>query len=96
MPNMKSVTQNSNPNLLAKHSTPVVAHSFSCRKKSECLLDNECLSETLILKAGALQTPSQISKYHYGTCAKTFKEQYNYHTATFRNNTKQKSIELSK
>ena len=33
MPNMKSVTQNSNPNLLSKHPTPVVAHSFSCRKK---------------------------------------------------------------
>ena len=48
------------------------------------------------LKTAASQTPSQISKYDYGNCAKTLKEQYNSHTATFRNNTKQKSTDLSK
>ena len=96
MPNMESVIQNDNPNLLSKHTTLVAGRSCSSHKKSECLLDNECLSESLTLKAAASQTPSQINKYNYGSCAKTFKEQYNYHNATFRNNTKEKSTELSK
>ena len=96
MSNMKSVIQNYKPNFLSKHTTPVAVHSISYCKKSECLLDNECLSESLILRQAASQTPSLTSKYDYGTCAKTFKEEYNNHTATFRNNTKQKSTELSK
>ena len=96
MPNMKSVIQNYSPNLLLKHTIPVAVHSCSCCRKSECLLDNECLSESLILKATAPQTPSQIIKFDYGTGTKSFKEQYNNHTTTFRKNTKYKSTELSK
>ena len=91
MTNIKNAIQNYNPNLLSKHITPAAVCSCSCHKKSECLLDNECLSESLILKAATSQTSSQISKYNYGMCAKTFKEQYKYHTVT-----KQKSTELSK
>ena len=53
MPNMESVTQNYNPNLLSKGTTLVAVRSWSCCQKSECLLDNECLSESLILKAAA-------------------------------------------
>ena len=30
---------------------------------------------SLILKTATSQTPSQLSKYDYETCAKTFKEQ---------------------
>ena len=47
------------------------------------------------LKAAVSQTLSQINKYYYGTCEKTFKERYNNHTATFRNKSKQKSTEFS-
>ena len=46
MPNMKSIIRNHNPNLLSKYSTPVAARSCSCRQKSECLINNECLSES--------------------------------------------------
>ena len=48
------------------------------------------------LKAAVSQTLSQINKYYYGTCEKTFKERYNNHTARFKNQSKQKSTELSK
>ena len=85
MPNMKSVIKNHNANLLSKHTTPVAAHRCSCRQKSECALKNKPLSESLVYKAAISQTPSQINKYYYGTCEKTFKKQYNNHTATFRN-----------
>ena len=53
MPNMKIVIQNYNPNLLSKHTTAVAVHSCSYRKKSECLLDKKCLSESLILRGAA-------------------------------------------
>ena len=93
MPNMKSVIQN-NTNLLSKHTTLVAAHSCSCCQKSVCPLNNECSSESLVFKAAVSQTPSQINKYYYGTCEKTFKERYNNLTATFRNISKKKSTEL--
>ena len=95
MPNMKSVIQNLNPNLLSKLTTPVAAHC-NCQQKSECPLNNKCLSESIVYKAAVSQTSSQINKYHYGTCEKTFKERCTDHTATFRNKSKQKSSELSK
>ena len=54
------------------------------------------LIESLVYKAAVSQTPSQISKYYYGTCKETFKERYNNHTDTFRNKSKQTSTEFSK
>ena len=50
MPNIKSVTQNHNVNLLSNHTTPVTARSCSCCQKSECPLNNEGLSESLSIK----------------------------------------------
>ena len=51
MSNMKSVNQNHNAYLLSKHTTSVAGRSCSCRQKSECPLNNECLSECLVYKA---------------------------------------------
>ena len=96
MPNMKSVNQNHNAYSLSKHTTSVAARSCSCRQKSECPLNNECLSECLVYKAAVWQAPSQINKCYHGTCEKTFNERYNQHTTTFRNKSKQKSTGLSK
>ena len=73
MPNMKSVIQNHNANLISKQTTPVAAGLCSCHQELECSLSNECLSEILVYKAAVSQTPSQINKYCYGTCEKTFK-----------------------
>ena len=92
MCNIKSVIQNYNPNLLSKHTTPAEVCSCSYHRKSGCLLDNKCLSESFILKAAASQIPSQVIKFDYWTCARTFKEQYNNHTTTF--NTRKKSTKL--
>ena len=78
MPNMKSVIQNHNTNLQSKQTTPVAASSCSCRQKSECPLNNECLSENFVCKAAFSQTPLQINKYYYGTCEKTLKAASNF------------------
>ena len=84
MPNVKSVIQNHNTNLLSNHTTTVAAHLCNCHQKLECLLHNKCLSESLVYKATVSQTPSEINKYYYGTCDNTFNKQYNNHTSTFR------------
>ena len=52
--------------------------------------------QSLVDKGAASQTPSQISKYYYGSCEKTVKERYNIHTAIFTNKNKQKSRKLFK
>ena len=78
MPNMKSFIQNQNTNLLSKQTTLVAACSCSCCQKSECPLNNECLSNSLVYKAAVSQAPSQINKYDYGTCEKTFKVASNF------------------
>ena len=78
MPNMKSLIQNHNVNLLSRQTTPVAACSCSCRQKSEYSLNNECLPESLVCKAAVSQTPLQINKYYYGTCEKTFKVDSNF------------------
>ena len=83
-------------NLLSNYTIPVAARSCSHRQKSECLLNNKYLSESLVYKVAVSQIPSQINKYYFGTCQKTFKERYDNHTATFRNNTNRKVQELSK
>ena len=62
MPNMKSVIQNLNANLLSKLTTPVAAHSWNCQQKSECPLNNKCFSESIVYKAAVSQRPSQIKK----------------------------------
>ena len=80
MSTIKSFIQNHTTNLLSNHTTPVVARSCRCRQKSECPLNNECLSQSLVYKAAVSQTPSQINKLYYETCEKTFKERYNNHT----------------
>ena len=61
MPNMTSVIQNHNANLLSKHTTAVAARSCRCHQKSECLLNNKCLSESLVYKAAVSQARSQIN-----------------------------------
>ena len=77
MPNMKKVVQNHDKNLLLNHTTALASLSGSSRQKSKCPLNNECLSESLVYKTAISQTPSQIIKYYYGTCKKTFKERCN-------------------
>ena len=73
MPNMKSIIQNHNTNLISKHTIVVAARSCSCRQKSECQLNNKCLSKSLVYKEAGSLTRSQVNKYYYGTCGKTFK-----------------------
>ena len=50
MPNMASVIRNHNTSLL-KEPTPTNIKECSCRQKTECLLDKNCLSGYLVFNA---------------------------------------------
>ena len=95
MPNMRSVIRNHNTSLLKDH-TPTDIKECSCRQKTECPLDNKCLSGYLVYNASVYRLDTNKTQHYYGTCEKNFKERYNNHTASFRNKNKEKSTELSK
>ena len=55
-------------------------------------MDSNCLSECLNYKASVGTT---TNKYYYGTCENTFKERYNNHNCSFRNQSRERNIKLS-
>ena len=64
----------------------------SFRRKSDCPLIQNCLSECLVYNAVVNRS---TTKNYYRTCEKSFKENDNNHTSLFRNKSRQKSTELS-
>ena len=67
---------------IMKNSAPSTTKTCNCRRKTECPMDGNCLSECLVYKASVSTT---TTKYHYGTCENTFKERFNKQKWSFRN-----------
>ena len=91
MPSMKNVIQKHNSKIM-EDPTPTNNKTCSCRQKSDCHLNQNCLSECLVYNA-AVNTST--TKNYHGTCEKSFKERYNNHTSSFGNKSRQKSTQLS-
>ena len=91
MPSMKNVIQKHNSKIM-EDPKPTNNKTCSCRQKSDCPLNQNCLSECLVYNA---VVNTSTTKNYYGTCEKRFKERYNNHTSSFRNKSRQKSTELS-
>ena len=56
-------------------------------------MDGNCPSECLIYKASVNAT---TNKYYYGACKNAFKERYNNHKCSFRNESREKNNGLAK
>ena len=91
MPNMKNVIQKHNSKIM-EDPIPTNKKTCSCRKKSDCLLNQKCLSECLVYNA---VVNTSTTKNYFGTCEQSSKERYNNHTSSFKNRSRQKSTELS-
>ena len=91
IPSMKNVIQKHNSKIM-EDPKPTNNKTCSCRQKSDCPLNQNCLSECLVYNAVVNRS---TTKNYYGTCEKSFKERYNNHTSSFRNKSHQKSTELS-
>ena len=72
---------------------PVNNKTCSCRQKSDCPLDQNCLYECSVFNVVA---NTSTTKHYYKTCEKSFRERYDNHTSSFRSKWRQKSTGLSK
>ena len=81
MTNMKSVIQKHNSKIM-EDPKPTNNKTCSYRQKSDCSLDQNCLSECLVYNA---VVNTSTKKNYYGTCEKSLKERYKNHTSSFRN-----------
>ena len=92
MPNMNNVIRKNNSKIM-KNPAPSTTKTCNCRRKTDCPMNGNYLSECLIYKVSVITT---VNKYYYGTCENTFKERYNNHKCSFRNKSREKNTELSK
>ena len=88
---MKNVIQKYNSKIM-EDPRPTNNKTCSCRQKSGCPLNQNCLSECLIYNT---VVNTSTTKIYYGTCEKSFNERYNNHTSSFKSKSRQKSTELS-
>ena len=88
---MNNVIRKHNSKIM-KNPAPSTTKTCNCRRKIDCPMDGNCLSECLIYKASVITT---ANKHYYGTCENTFKERYNNHKSSFRNESREKKTELS-
>ena len=92
MPNMNNVIRKHNSKIM-KNPATYITKTCNCRRKTDCPMNGNCLSECLIYKASV---GTNTHKYYYSTSENTFKERYNNHNCSFRNISPEKSTELSK
>ena len=67
----------------------------NCRNSSDCPVNGECRSKSVIYKA-VVKSDDATEKVYYGRCETEFKLRYNNHTSSFRNNVRPNSTELCK
>ena len=67
MPNLNNVIWKHNSKIM-KNPAPSTTKTCNCRRKTDCPMDGNCLSECLIYKASVSTT---TNKYYYGTCENT-------------------------
>ena len=65
-----------------KNPAPSTTKTCNWRRKTDCKMDGNCLSNCLFYK-GSVSTTT--NKYYYGTCENTFKERYNNHIHIYNN-----------
>ena len=75
-----------------KNPAPPTTKTCNCHRKTDCPKDGNCLSECLIYKACVSTT---TNKYYYGTCEYTFKERYNNDNFSFRNKSREITLNCS-
>ena len=98
MPNMESVLRSHNNQVQNKNNSPEavagVTRMCSCRTKSDCPLNGECLKSCIVYKATVSKASGDVS--YLGVSETSFKDRYYNHTKAFRNKQYAKDTELSK
>ena len=96
MPNMKSIISRHNHKILSKSKTTPNQNNCNCRKPSECPMNRNCLSASIVYKAEVSTCDTGDRKEYIGMTANSFKERFNNHKKSFNNEKYEKETELSK
>ena len=70
MPRINNVIRKHNSKIM-KDPAPSTIKTCNFRRKTDCPMDGDCLSQCLTYKASVDTT---TNKYYYGTCENTFKQ----------------------
>ena len=68
----------------------------NCRVKTDCPLDGNCLTKSVVYQATVTETNTEKTETYVGLCETEFKTRYYNHKTSFKHETKQHSTELSK
>ena len=90
---MEQKIKKHNSTVLNSPKQKTTAHC-NCRKKEECPLKGECLSECLVYEASV--KAGDIERKYYGLTEGPFKTRYRNHTKSFNNLKYRNETELSK
>ena len=92
-PNMGAIISSHNKKLLSQTDNSKSPKTCSCRKKTECPLNNECLSRCIVYKA-TVKTENSTKEYIGGT-EPTFKERLYNHNGSFNTRSRRCETKLS-
>ena len=95
MNNMRSIINAHNKEILTEKKTPKT--NCNCINKSDCPLNNQCQTASIIYKAKVTSNqPNYFYKVYYGTSEGTFKLRYANHKKSFNHEIYRTDTELSK
>ena len=91
---MKNIINKHNAHILSKKTTNT-KNACNCRDKDNCLLQENCLISNVVYKAEVSTTDNTETKLYIGMTSKQFKQRFNNHKKSFRDQTYSKEKELS-
>ncbi len=93
MPNVGTIIKSHNSKI-TRTAEPTTELKCNCRRKEECPLNGRCQHKALIYEATI--TSGDVKKTYIGLSGGNFKERFNNHTKSFKNEKYKKETELSK
>ena len=98
MENMGLIIKKHNKKVLSNNNNHDNNESLcNCRSKEQCLLNNNCLSSSIIYNAQITTTDNKTTPRNYiGLTKGTFKQRFNQHKITFQHRKYTNNTELSK
>ena len=98
MDNMKNIISSHNKNIRNSYKE-INGKTCNCRNKSNCPLDNKCLTNKIVYKA-EVETNNGINelstKFYFGISETEFTSSCNNHAMSFRNLTRENDTKPSK
>ena len=94
--NLQTIIKKHNRKILGTSKTPYTENNCNCRKKNDCPLKNNCLTQSIVYNANVTTESDTTGKNYIGLTEGTFKQRYTQHKLSFRNRNHSNSTELSK